>query len=224
MIQAVPGGGPRASYLRLLSLLVYELLGGPKGTLELTRRYSPVAGLSEQGNALLRRGLLDDFQSAAELARQLGGEIVARNVDPVTTTPAPASSPEVSLGKFPSATPVSSSPATQPGHFAGQEAIAVPSTGVEERRAPTKRIAILVLVAVLGAGGYFLRQFFLAPPSARIEQSTASISSSQSGVPPKPQANRRNRTGGWRKRWRGSQRNAWPGGLAGPKPGGHYDA
>ena len=117
LIQAVPGGGPRASYLRLLSLLVYELLGGPRSTLELTGRYSPVAGLSEQGNALLRRGLLDDFQSATELARQLGGEIVARNVDPVTTTPAPASSPELSLGKFPSATPVSSSPPTPARSF-----------------------------------------------------------------------------------------------------------
>jgi serine/threonine protein kinase/TPR repeat protein len=189
MIQAVPGGGPRASYLRLLSLLVYELLGGPKGTLELTGRYSPVAGLSEQGNALLRRGLLDDFQSAAELARQLGGEIVARNVDPVTTTPGPASSPEVSLGRFPSATPVSSSPVTESGHFAGQEAIAVPSTGVKDRRAPIKGIAILVLVAVLGAGGYFLRQFFLAPSSARNEQATASTSSPQPGIPLKPQAN-----------------------------------
>jgi serine/threonine protein kinase/TPR repeat protein len=189
MIQAVPGGGPRASYLRLLSLLVYELLGGPKGTLELTGRYSPVAGLSEQGNALLRRGLLDDFQSAAELARQLGGEIVARNVDPVTTTPGPASSPEVSLGRFPSATPVSSSPVTESGHFAGQEAIAVPSTGVKDRREPIKGIAILVLVAVLGAGGYFLRQFFLAPSSARNEQATASTSSPQPGIPLKPQAN-----------------------------------
>ena len=183
LIQAVPGGGPRASYLRLLSLLVYELLGGPRSTVELTGRYSPVAGLSEQGNALLRRGLMDDFQSATELTRQLGGEIVARNVDPVTTTPAPASSPEVSLGKFPSATPVSSSPSTQPGHFADPQPAPVSSTGVKGRRAPAKSIAILLLVAVLGAAGYFLRQFFLAPPTARIEQSTASTSSAQPAIP-----------------------------------------
>jgi serine/threonine protein kinase/TPR repeat protein len=187
LIQAVPGGGPRASYLRLLSLLVYELLGGPRSTVELTGRYSPVAGLSEQGNALLRRGLMDDFQSATELARQLGGEIVARNVDPVTTTSVPASSPEVSLGKFPSATPVSSSPPTQPGHFAGQLPAPASSTGVKGRRAPAKSIAILILVAILGAAGYFLRQFFLAPPSVSIEQSTASTSSAQPRIPPKPQ-------------------------------------
>ena len=187
LIQAVPGGGPRASYLRLLSLLVYELLGGPRSTVELTGRYSPVAGLSEQGNALLRRGLMDDFQSATELARQLGGEIVARNVDPVTTTPAPASSPELSLGKIPSGTSVSSSPPTQPGHFAGQQPAPAPATGVKGRRAPAKSIAILVLVAILGAAGYFLRQFFLAPPSVTIEQSTASTSSVQTRIPPKPQ-------------------------------------
>jgi serine/threonine protein kinase/TPR repeat protein len=187
LIQAAPGGGPRASYLRLLSLLVYELLGGPRSTVELTGRYSPVAGLSEQGNALLRRGLMDDFQSATELARQLGGEIVARNVDPVTSTPAPASSPEVSLVKISSVTSVSSSPPTQPGHFAVQQPAPASSTGVKGRRAPAKSIAILVLVAILGVAGYFLRQFFLAPPSVRIEQSTTSTSSAQPRVPPKPQ-------------------------------------
>jgi serine/threonine protein kinase/TPR repeat protein len=187
LIQAVPGGGPRASYLRLLSLLVYELLGGPRSTVELTGRYSPVAGLSEQGNALLRRGLMDDFQSATELARQLGGEIVARNVDPVITSPAPASSPELSLGKIPSGTSASSSPPTQPGHFAGQQPAPAPATGVNRRRASAKSIAILVLVAILGVAGYFLRQFFLAPPSVRIEQSTASTSSVQPRIPPKSQ-------------------------------------
>ena len=188
LIQAVPGGGPRASYLRLLSLLVYELLGGPRSTVELTGRYSPVAGLSEQGNALLRRGLMDDFQSATELARQLGGEIVARNVDPVTTTPAPASSPEVLLGKLPSATSVPSPPPTQPGHFASQQPAPASSSGVKGRRAPAKSIAILVLVAMLGTAGYFLRQFFLSPPSVSIEQSTASTSSAQPRIPPKPQS------------------------------------
>ena len=187
LIQAVPGVGPKASYLRLLSLLVYELLGGPRSTVELTGRYSPVAGLSEQGNALLRRGLMDDFQSATELARQLGGEIVARNVDPVTTTPAPASSPELSLGKIPSGTSASPSPPTQPGHFAGQQPAPAPATVVKGRRAPAKSIAILVLVAILGAAGYFLRQFFLAPPNVTIEQSTASTSSVQTRIPPKPQ-------------------------------------
>jgi serine/threonine protein kinase/TPR repeat protein len=195
LIQAAPGGGPRASYLRLLSLLVYELLGGPRGTVELTGRYSPVAGLSEQGNALLRRGLMDDFQSATELARRLGGEIVARNVDPVTTIPAPASSPDILLEKFPSGTPVSSSPPTQPAPFAGQRPAPVPSTGVKGRRVPAKSIAILILVAALGAAGYFLHQFFLAPPSARIEQATASTFSAQPGVPPKPQASGVNEPG-----------------------------
>ncbi len=181
LIQAVPGGGPRASYLRLLSLLVYELLGGPRSTIELTGRYSPVAGLSEQGNALLRRGLMDDFQSATELARQLGGEIVARNVDPIITTPVPGNLPELALGKFPSVPPVSPSSAKPPSHFVGQQPPPASSTGVKERHSPTKSIAILILVAVLGAGGYYLCQFFLAGPSARIEPNLGAAASPTPG-------------------------------------------
>src|SRR6516225_8615881 len=64
-------GAPSGSYVRLLSLLAYELLGGPRARLEATGRYTPVASLTQEGNAVLRSGLIDEFKSVAELVRQL---------------------------------------------------------------------------------------------------------------------------------------------------------
>jgi serine/threonine protein kinase len=71
---AVPKG-PRGSYARLLSLLAYELLGGPRARLDATGQYTPVATLTREGNAVLRRGLVDEFQSAGELSRQLSATV-----------------------------------------------------------------------------------------------------------------------------------------------------
>jgi tetratricopeptide (TPR) repeat protein len=65
------GGGARSSYIRMLSLLAYELLGGPRATVESTGRVSPVPSLSETGNAILRRGIADDFSSSVEFADAL---------------------------------------------------------------------------------------------------------------------------------------------------------
>src|ERR1700732_4323889 len=67
--------GPRGSYARLLSLLAYELLGGPRSRLDATGQYTPVATLTREGNAALRRGLVDEFQSAGELSRQLSATV-----------------------------------------------------------------------------------------------------------------------------------------------------
>ena len=67
------GTGPRNSYVRSLSLLVYELLGGPRSQVETTGRYRPIAALSQEGNAVLRSGLVDEFSSTTELARRLAG-------------------------------------------------------------------------------------------------------------------------------------------------------
>ncbi len=64
-------GGPRGSYVRLLGLLAYEVLGGPRARVEATGRYAPVAALGEEGNAVLRRALADEWSSGGELARQL---------------------------------------------------------------------------------------------------------------------------------------------------------
>jgi serine/threonine protein kinase/TPR repeat protein len=70
-IQGTKEDGPRGSYVRLLSLLAYELLGGPRARLESTGQYTPVATLTQEGNAVLRRGLVDEFPSVSELVRQL---------------------------------------------------------------------------------------------------------------------------------------------------------
>jgi serine/threonine protein kinase len=75
-VQEAAPKGPRGSYARLLSLLAYELLGGPRARLETTGQYTPVATLTREGNTVLRRGLVDEFQSAGELSRQLAATVV----------------------------------------------------------------------------------------------------------------------------------------------------
>ena len=78
LVQNASGGGPRASYLGMLSLLAYELLGGPRNTVETTGRYTPLAVLSEEGNTLLRRGLTDQLASSVEMCHLLEGEILGK--------------------------------------------------------------------------------------------------------------------------------------------------
>jgi serine/threonine protein kinase/TPR repeat protein len=71
LTQNSAGAGPRGSCVRSLSLLAYELLGGPRSRVEATGRYNPIAALTRDGNAVLRRGLIDEISSATELANQL---------------------------------------------------------------------------------------------------------------------------------------------------------
>jgi len=165
LTQAVSGGGPRASYLRMLSLLVYELLGGPRSTVESTGRYSPIASLSERGNALLRRGLIDDFRSVTELALQLGGEIVARNVDPVATMP--VSGRGSSAPKWSSEAAVPLSRTAPPIGYAGQSPPEASSAPDKTRRSATRLVPILVLAAGIGFGGYFVYQLFRGQPEGK---------------------------------------------------------
>ena len=49
LFQGSSGEGPRASYLGMLSLLVYELLGGPRISVESTGRYTPTGGSFRRG-------------------------------------------------------------------------------------------------------------------------------------------------------------------------------
>ena len=60
-----------SSYVRRLSLLAYELLGGPRTKVVNAGRFTPLAALSEDGNAVLRRGIVDDFSSAIDMAEEL---------------------------------------------------------------------------------------------------------------------------------------------------------
>ncbi len=71
LVPGAAGEGPRGSYLGMLSLLIYEMLGGPRNIVETTGRYTPIAVLTEEGNAILRRGLTDQLSSAAEMSRLL---------------------------------------------------------------------------------------------------------------------------------------------------------
>jgi serine/threonine protein kinase/TPR repeat protein len=93
LVESSSGGGPRASYLGMLSLLVYELLGGPRKTVESTGRYTPIAVLTEGGNAVLRRGLIDELVSAAEMSTLLEGLFSSKgseNVFVPSMAPVPA--------------------------------------------------------------------------------------------------------------------------------------
>jgi serine/threonine protein kinase/TPR repeat protein len=92
--------GPRGSYLRLLTLLAYELLGGQRSVVENTGRISPVASLTEGGNLVLRRGITDDYPGSAamlaELRQIVGG--AEPTVAPVESfAPEPAYDPEPEL-------------------------------------------------------------------------------------------------------------------------------
>jgi parallel beta-helix repeat protein len=60
--------GPRSSYLRLLSLLGYELMGGQRSQVERTGRMSPLSQINEEANLILRKGAVDEFGSATEMA------------------------------------------------------------------------------------------------------------------------------------------------------------
>jgi len=86
-------------------LLAYELLGGPRGNLGARARYIPLAALSQEGNDVLKRGLIDEVPIASDLAHALDACLTDRFVDdlvcPVWTSsthaqnpkPAPADTP-----------------------------------------------------------------------------------------------------------------------------------
>ncbi|HEY0792539.1 MAG TPA: protein kinase, partial [Chthoniobacterales bacterium] len=76
-------GGPRGSYVRQLSLLAYELFGGPRTTMETQGRYTPIAALPEEGNHLLRQGMVDDVATAAELCAGLASAVPYRGATSV---------------------------------------------------------------------------------------------------------------------------------------------
>ena len=71
LMQSAAPGGSEESSVRLLSLLAYELLGGPRARLDATGHYTPVASLTQEGNAVLRRGVIDEYNTVGELVRNL---------------------------------------------------------------------------------------------------------------------------------------------------------
>ena len=107
LVENVGGtGGARCTYVRLLSLLTYELLGGPRGPVESSGRVSPVSGLTEAGNAVLRRGIADDFPSAVAFTDAMlrivrGGESAATGTPVSLATNAPPSQAPVVTNRPP---------------------------------------------------------------------------------------------------------------------------
>jgi serine/threonine protein kinase/TPR repeat protein len=94
------GNGPRGSYLRLLTLLAYELLGGQRSVVENTGRISPVASLTEGGNLVLRRGITDDYPGSAAMLAELrqivgGAEPTVAPVEPIVLEPEHEPEPEL---------------------------------------------------------------------------------------------------------------------------------
>ncbi len=89
-IQGAGDKGPRGSSVRLLSLLAYELLGGPRTRVESTGQYTPIAALTQEGNAALRRALVDECPSAAVLVGQLRAAVtMKRSAAPASTSAKP---------------------------------------------------------------------------------------------------------------------------------------
>jgi serine/threonine protein kinase len=200
LVQPHAGSGPRGSYVSMLTLLVYELLGGPRSTVESTGRYTPLASLSEQGNAVLRRGLIDDLPSATEMARLLGNEIgsVGRGfrsqshvTAPIGTRPATASSPTgVSVPPPPLPETSKEPPVLTPQRSDSAPSVQPGLTSPPPKKPSFSKTGLLLIVglgvlflAALGVGGNYLYHYFtgnqgqIAPgspgPSPSIAQQTS---------------------------------------------------
>jgi parallel beta-helix repeat protein len=100
LLDVATGTGPRSSYLRLLSLLGYELLGGQRSQVERTGRMSPLPGISEEANLILRKGAVDEFNSTLEMAGAFVRTLETSRQQPldhiVATANRPAPSPRQS--------------------------------------------------------------------------------------------------------------------------------
>ena len=117
-IQGAADSGPRGSYVRLLSLLAYELLGGPRTRLESTGQYTPIAALTQEGNVALRRALVDECSSAGELAGQLAAAVgvkgpsapISSSAKPFIPEPLPGTRPPIPPPKAPASVPTKRKP------------------------------------------------------------------------------------------------------------------
>ncbi|MBV9488977.1 MAG: protein kinase, partial [Verrucomicrobia bacterium] len=108
--------GPKSSHVQQLSLLAYELLGGPRATLEGLGRYTPLAALPEAGNKVLRRGLAGEIGSAADLVRGLAecvrgsGSTAPMQGGPAAGSPSNQGTAAAAGSSGTSATPVQATP------------------------------------------------------------------------------------------------------------------
>ena len=153
--------GERGSYLHLISLLAYELLGGPRQRVETAGLYTPIAALTTEGNAVLRRGLFDELSSSAELAQQLAASVGSN---------APAALPISGVGEM---TPARLTQAVS------SESKALVKASRKSALPALLLILGIVAATTIGITGYFIHQR-LRPP-AEGERAPPAISSS--GIP-----------------------------------------
>jgi hypothetical protein len=137
-----PEGFPLAYEVlpHLLSLLAYELLGGPRRKVETAGRYTPIAVLTAEGNAVLRRGLFDELSSSVELAQQFAASV---------TMSSPAASPvsevrTITAPRLTQAVPEESKAFAETTHKSAVPALLL--------------ILGIVAAATVGIGGYFVYQ------------------------------------------------------------------
>jgi TPR repeat protein len=168
MATQMQGATPSASTgscVRSLSLLAYELLGGPRARLEATGRYTPVASLTQEGNAVLRSGLIDEFKSVAELVRQL--ESTAR-VPPSSAQASDTAGRSTSeLSRQRSSTQIPTAP--PPERKTAETPIGAP---VERRATPIVWLSIVASLLILGVGVgvYLMRPPAQPPPTQQVAE------------------------------------------------------
>src|SRR5258708_7263073 len=166
--QSAAGTGPRGSCVRALSLLAYELLGGPRARVEATGRYNPIAALTQQGNAVLRRGLIDECRSASELAAQLRAAVgikdsavrVLERRESVTPEPLPRLRAEVGIKDSPAPVLERSEPVTPeppPSTLPPKPPPSGPAKHISITRARLLFLAIAFIFFVGISGYLFLR-------------------------------------------------------------------
>jgi serine/threonine protein kinase/TPR repeat protein len=145
-IQGAADSSSRGSCVRLLSLLAYELLGGPRTRVESTGKYTPIAALTQEGNAALRRALVDECPSAGELARQLAAALGVKGPAP----PVAESTKRVAPEPLPRGLPPEP-PADVPIKPASQ-------------MSAWRLVLALGLIALMAIGGYVISRFQPGPP------------------------------------------------------------
>jgi serine/threonine protein kinase len=157
LIGSVQKSSERGSYVRLLSLLAYELLGGPRERVETAGIYTPIAALTEEGNAVLRSGVVDELSSSVEFAQRLAASVCFSG--------SPAS---VAL--------VSKKAATAPPltRAVPEQCKALVQT---KHRPAAPALWVLILgtaAAIVGICGYFLYQWLRPPSVVQAERATPS--------------------------------------------------
>jgi len=143
-------GGERGSYVRLLGLLAYELLGGPRQKVETAGLYTPIAVLTTEGNAVLRRGLFDELSSSVELAQQLAAEVAVSN-------PAASSGSDlkpITAARRTQAVPLESKAFSKTSHKSALPAL--------------RLILGIASAAIIGVTGYFI--FLWLKPAVQVER------------------------------------------------------